>query len=145
MSRITAALRSLLLGPLLLVVAVLGLLGSGGVEPAPRATGARVVSVLASAAVPTAQRTAPGQRTAPAQRTAPVHRADSQAPGTVTRAGYAVTSVPSSGGSDLPPGAGPHLVTPPLPGAQSRRPGAPHLAAGHDAAAGRAPPTTTGT
>ena len=133
MSRTATALR-----PLLLVVAVLGLLGSGGVELAPRATGTPTVSVLASAVGPAALR-------APAAPRGPSHGADSQAPGSVTRAGYALTSVPSSGGTDLPPAAGADLAMHLTADPPSRLPAAPLLAAVHDAAPGRAPPTTTGT
>lgn len=128
----------LLLRPLLLVVAVLGLLGSGGVELPPRATGTPAVSVLASAAGPAALR-------APAAPRGPSHTADSQAPGSVTRAGYALTFVPSSGGTDLPPAAGADVATHLTADPPSRPPAAPLLAAVHDAAPGRAPPTTTGT
>ena len=126
------------LRPLLLVVAVLGLLGSGGVELAPRTAGAPAVSVLASAAGPAASRATPPTG-------APVHRADGQAPATVSRAGYAAMSVPSSGGSDLPPATGPLVALHLTAARQSRPPTAPHLGSAHDAAAGRAPPTTTGT
>ena len=141
MSRTATALGPVLLRPLLLVVAVLGLLGSGGVE---LASGAPAVSVLATAAGPAALR-APVALRAPAAPRGPSHGADSQAPGSVTRAGYALTSVPSSGGTDLPPAAGAdvamHLTADP----PSRPPAAPLLAAVPDAAPGRAPPTTTGT
>ena len=143
-------LASGLLRPLLLVVGVLALLGTGGVEVAPRATGTPAVSVLASAAGPAALRApavlgAPTALRAPAAPRGPVHGTDSQGPGSVSRAGYALTSVPSSGGADLPPAAGPsvaiHLTADP----PSRPSAAPHLAADHDPAPGRAPPTTTGT
>ena len=126
------------LRPVLLVVAVLGLLGSGGVELTPRTAGVPAVSVLASSAGPATPRATPATG-------APVHRADGQAPATATRPGAALTSVPSPGGGDLPPATGPHVATHLTAAPQSRPPTAPHLGSGHDAAAGRAPPTTTGT
>ena len=133
MSWTAAALR-----PVLLVVAVLGLLGSGGVELTSRTAGAPAVSVLASATGPATPRATPATG-------APVQRADGQAPATDTRPGAGLTSVPGPGGGDLPPATGPHVATRLTAAPQSRPPTAPHLGSGHAAAAGRAPPTTTGT
>ena len=121
-----------LLRPLLLVVAVLGLLGTGGVELVARPGGASAVSVLAGA-------------TTTAALSTPLQRADAQAPGAVLRPGLAPTSTPTAGGPALPPPASvtvaPHLLTRP----QGRPPTAPHLAAAWSSASGRAPPLTTGT
>lgn len=126
----TAALL-VLLRPLLLVAACLALVGTGGVELAPRAAGAPAVSVLASAT------TRPDAPAGP--------RTDATPPREVLRAALAAASTPSSGASALSPSAGalvaPHLVSAP----QGRPPTAPDLPAPHGVPDGRAPPLTTGT
>ena len=123
------------LRPLLLAAAALGLLGSGGVDLAPRPAGPSATATSATAT------SATGDHTRPAHR----QRTDAQQPSAVVRAGLAPAASPSAGGPALAPAAGtldvPHLVDAhpaPLPTVPHRRPT-------HDVASGRAPPLTTGT
>ncbi len=118
--------------PLLLVLAVLGLLGTGGVEPVVRSGSTPAVSVPVVAAGTVA-------------RGAPSRRADSQAPGAVVRPGLATASTPTSGGAALAPPSAPTGAVHPEALLRHRAPAAPHLARAWSPRTGRAPPVTTGT
>ena len=125
MTSLPAVLR-----PLLLAAAALGLLGSGGVDLAPRPAGPSATAASAT-----------GDHTRPAHR----QRTDAPQPGVVVRAGLAPAASPSAGGPALAPATGaldvPHLAdAPPAP-----LPTDPHRRPTHDVASGRAPPLTTGT
>ena len=118
-----------LLRPLLLAAAALGLLGSGGVELAPRVAG------------PSAAATATGDHSRPAPR----QRTDAQQPGAVVRVGLAPTASPSAGGPALVPATGAYDVLHLLDAPPAPQPADAHLRPTHDVASGRAPPLTTGT
>lgn len=118
--------------PLLLVLAVLGLLGTGGVEPTTRSGATPGVSVPAGAAGSVA-------------RGAPSQRADTQAPGVVVRPGLATASTPTSGGAALAPPAAPTVSAHPGGSSRDHAPTSPHLVRAWSPQAGRAPPVTTGT
>lgn len=127
--RRTASAGLALLRAVLLVVAALTMVLTGGVEPAPRSTTPTVAIAVGSVS------RAPG----------PASRTDSGTPVSVLRAGLAATSAPTPAGGALAPGAGP-LVAPHLVSvALGRPPTSPLLPVPHGAPDGRAPPVTTGT
>ena len=127
-----AGLRARLARRLLVVLASLALLGTGGADLLPRVTGGATPG-LAASAVRTPQ--------APASR-------EMQSPGgsaVVRGAPLAVVPAPTGSGAGLPPGSGPlvapHLVARP----QSRPPTSPLHGAALGAPDSRGPPATAGT
>ncbi|MBC7372530.1 MAG: hypothetical protein H7323_00875 [Frankiales bacterium] len=125
-----AAIRPLLL----VVVATLALLGTGGVELAPRPATPVAVTVAAAASATTASRP-----------TVPAARTDGSVPRAVLRAAVPVAAVPTVGGAALPPERAPHVAPHLVSAPQARPPTSPDLAAPRGGIHGRAPPTTTGT
>ncbi len=123
-----------LLRPLLLLVAALALVGTGGVELAPRAAPPAVVTVATAASTTAASRPA-----------APSARTDGSVPGPVLRAALSVAAAPTVGGAALPPGRTPHVAPHLVSTPQTRPPTSPDLAAPRGGIDGRAPPVTTGT